>query len=54
MARQPSDLIVFVGSRFLQFVPVRFGVIAVTFFFTHIAVSNPCLGWAADARPDVV
>lgn len=31
--------------RLLQLVPVLFGVITITFFFTHVAVANPCAAW---------
>src|SRR5947209_16454952 len=32
---------IFVGKRLLQLVPVLFGVVTITFFFTHVAVPNP-------------
>ncbi len=45
MGRSPSDLIVFIGKRLLQLVPVIFGVIVLTFFFTHLNVGNICNAW---------
>jgi ABC-type dipeptide/oligopeptide/nickel transport system permease component len=45
MGRSPSDLILFVGKRLLQLVPVVFGVIVLTFFFTHLNVGNICNAW---------
>lgn len=46
LGRNKSDLIVFVGKRLLQLIPVLIGVVVVTFFFTHVAVQNPCAVWA--------
>ncbi len=46
MGRNPSDLIVFVGKRLVQLIPVLLGVIIITFFFTHVAIRNPCAVWA--------
>lgn len=46
MGRSRSDLIVFVGRRLLQLIPVIFGVVTITFFFTHIALPNPCAIWS--------
>ncbi|HLY76494.1 MAG TPA: ABC transporter permease [Thermoplasmata archaeon] len=45
MGRSPSDLIVFVGKRILQVIPVLFGVVTLTFLFTHLATQNPCATW---------
>src|SRR2546427_11103243 len=45
MGRNKSDLIVFVGKRLVQLLPVVLGVIVITFFFTHVAVQNPCAIW---------
>lgn len=45
MARSPGDLAIFVGKRLLQLIPVLFGVILITFLFTHLAVANPCGIW---------
>jgi peptide/nickel transport system permease protein len=45
MGRSPSDLIVFVGKRLLQLIPVIIGVIILTFFFTHLDLSNVCNEW---------
>ncbi len=46
MGRSKSDLLIFLGKRLLQLVPVVLGVVTITFFFTHIAVPNPCLIWS--------
>lgn len=46
MGRNKSDLIVFVGKRLVQLFPVVLGVVVITFFFTHVAVQNPCAIWA--------
>lgn len=45
MPRRPSDLVVFVGKRLVQLVPVLLGIIVLTFFFSRISVSNPCAAW---------
>src|SRR3989442_12300976 len=45
MGRNKSDLIVFVGKRLVQLLPVVLGVIVIAFFFTHMAVKNPCPIW---------
>lgn len=42
MGRDPSNLVVFVGKRVLQLVPVIIGVILITFYITHVAISDPC------------
>ncbi len=46
MGRSWSDLAVFIAKRLAQLVPVLLGVVIITFFFTHIAVSNPCAIWS--------
>jgi len=46
VGRNPSDLVVFVGKRLVQLVAVLFGVVTITFFFTHIAIPNPCNVWS--------
>src|SRR5439155_207898 len=52
MGRNRSDLIVFAGRRLVQLVPVLLGVVIITFFFTHVAVPDPCAIWAgAHAQP---
>ncbi len=52
MGRSRSDLVVFIAKRLAQLIPVLLGVIIITFFFTHVAVSNPCAVWAgAHAQP---
>ena len=45
MGRSQSDLLVFVGKRLLQLIPVILGVVTITFFFTHVAIANPCAAW---------
>lgn len=54
MGRSLSDLAFFVGARVLQLVPVLFGVIVLTFFFSHVAISDPCPAWYPHARPNVI
>lgn len=54
MGRNRSDLVVFVGKRLLQLVPVLFGVVTITFFFTHVAVPNPCAAWTKARTPGAV
>ncbi len=46
MGRSRGDLLVFVGKRLLTLVPVLFGVVTITFIFTHLAVPNPCNVWS--------
>jgi ABC-type dipeptide/oligopeptide/nickel transport system permease component len=45
LGRNPSDLIVFIAKRLVQLVPVIFGVIVLTFFFTHLDLTNVCNEW---------
>ncbi len=45
MGRSPTDLLVFIAKRLLLLIPVLFGVVVITFFFTHVAVTNPCVVW---------
>jgi peptide/nickel transport system permease protein len=45
VGRNPSDLILFIGKRLVQLVPVLFGVILLTFFFTHLDLTNVCNEW---------
>ncbi|HKW43948.1 MAG TPA: ABC transporter permease, partial [Thermoplasmata archaeon] len=54
MGRNRSDLIIFVGKRLLQLIPVLFGVVTITFFFTHVAVPNPCASWTKARTPSAV
>ncbi|MCI4352265.1 MAG: ABC transporter permease [Thermoplasmata archaeon] len=55
MGRSRSDLVVFVAKRLVQLIPVLIGVIVITFFFTHIAVANPCVAWAGPkASPSAI
>jgi len=46
LGRSRSDLVVFIAKRLLQLVPVIFGVVTITFFFTHLALPNPCAVWS--------
>ena len=43
MGRDPSNLVIFVGKRLLQMVPVLLGVILLTFFLTHVAAGPATL-----------
>ena len=52
MARNPSDLAVFAGKRLVQLLAVLFGVVTITFFFTHIAIPNPCYVWSGPRATD--
>ena len=54
LGRSRSDLIVFVGKRLLQLIPVVFGVVTITFFFTHVAVPDPCASWTKARTPAAV
>lgn len=45
MGRSVGDLLLFIAKRLLQLIPVVFGVIVITFIFTHLAVSDPCAYW---------
>src|SRR5207244_10768236 len=55
VGRNKSALIGFVCKRLLHLIPVVLGVIVITFFFTHVAVQNPCAVWAgAHATADQV
>jgi ABC-type dipeptide/oligopeptide/nickel transport system permease component len=47
-------LVIFVGKRLLQLVPVLFGVVTITFFFTHVAVPDPCAAWTKARTPGAV
>lgn len=54
MGRSRSDLLVFVGKRLLQLLPVILGVVTITFIFTHMAVPNPCASWTKARTPAAV
>ena len=54
MGRSLSDLLVFVLKRLLLLIPVLIGVIVITFFFTHVAISNPCYVWFPHARSSTI
>jgi len=53
MGRSLEDLVIFVGKRFLQLLPVLFGIILLTFIVTHI-VPNPCPRWYPRAPASVI
>ena len=50
MGRNPSDLVLFVAKRLVQLVPVIFGVVLITFIFSHV-VPNVCAIWFPRAKP---
>ncbi|MGI0131561.1 MAG: ABC transporter permease [Thermoplasmata archaeon] len=55
MARNPARLALFIGKRLVQLVPVLLGVIALTFFFSHISIRDPCAAWlGGHAKPSAV
>jgi peptide/nickel transport system permease protein len=54
MGRSLSDLVVFIGSRLLQLVPVLFGVTVLTFYLSRVAVANPCAAWYPRAKMNVL
>ena len=51
MGRSRSDLLIFILKRLAVLPFVLLGIIAITFFFTHIAVRNPCASWIPHAHP---
>ena len=51
MGRSLSDLLIFVGWRLLQLIPVLIGIILLSFFFTHVSVLDPCAVWYPHAGP---
>lgn len=53
MGRSRGDLIIFVGKRLVMLIPVLFGVVTITFIFTHMAVPNPCLVWSGPRATQV-
>jgi ABC-type dipeptide/oligopeptide/nickel transport system permease component len=54
MGRSTSDLLIFLGKRFLQLLPVLFGTILLTFVITHVAAVSPCARWYPHAKPPVI
>jgi peptide/nickel transport system permease protein len=48
MPRGWTKLTIFVGKRFLQLLPVLFGVIVITFILVHVG-PDPCTAWYAHA-----
>jgi len=55
MGRSTSDLLVFLGKRLLQLLPVLFGTILLTFVVTHVAAGNTaCARWYPHAKPNVI
>jgi ABC-type dipeptide/oligopeptide/nickel transport system permease component len=54
MGRSPSDLIVFVGTRLLQLIPVLLGVIVLTFFLTRVNQVGICNAEYPHAGPGTI
>ncbi|HYB79617.1 MAG TPA: ABC transporter permease [Thermoplasmata archaeon] len=54
MGRNLEDLIIFIGKRFLQLLPVLLGVIVLTFLVTHVAAVDPCPRWYPKASHNVL
>jgi peptide/nickel transport system permease protein len=54
VGRDVFSLVIFVAKRLVQLVPVLLGIMAITFFFTHVAVQNPCAIWLPHARPEQI
>jgi ABC-type dipeptide/oligopeptide/nickel transport system permease component len=54
MGRSPGDLLIFVGKRLLQLIPVVFGVIILTFVVTHLQLSGICNAWYPHSSPAVI
>ncbi len=45
MGRSPSDLLLFIGKRLLQLLPVLLGVILLTFVVSHLRLTGICNEW---------
>jgi peptide/nickel transport system permease protein len=54
MGRNLQDLIIFVGKRLLELLPVLLGVIVLTFLVTHVAAIDPCPRWYPKGSPAVI
>jgi peptide/nickel transport system permease protein len=54
MGRSASDLLIFIGKRLLQLVPVLLGVIILTFFITHVTDTNVCNQWYTHADKSTI
>jgi ABC-type dipeptide/oligopeptide/nickel transport system permease component len=54
MGRNLEDLFIFIGKRFVQLLPVLFGVILLTFLITHVAAIDPCPRWYPKAPQTVI
>lgn len=54
MARNPSDVVLFVLKRVVFVLPVLLGVIAISFVLTHFESANPCAIWDPRAKPAVL
>jgi peptide/nickel transport system permease protein len=54
MGRTLEDLLIFVGKRMLELLPVLLGVIVLTFLITHVASINPCPRWYPKASTAVL
>ena len=53
MGRSRGDLLIFIGKRLLTLIPVLFGVVTITFIFSHLAVPHPCNVWAGPRATQV-
>jgi len=45
VGRSAFDLLIFIGKRLLQLIPVLLGVIILAFFITHVTAVNVCNQW---------
>ncbi len=54
MGRDPSDLVLFVGKRLLQLIPVLFGVIILTFVCTHLKLVGLCNAVYPHASKEII
>jgi ABC-type dipeptide/oligopeptide/nickel transport system permease component len=54
VARNPSDIVLFVLKRLVFVLPVLLGVIAITFILTHFEAADPCAIWEPRAKPSVL
>ena len=54
MGRNPSDLVVFVGKRLVQLIPVLLGVIVLTFVCTHLKLQGLCNAVYPHASKEII
>ncbi len=54
MGRNPGDLLIFIGKRLLQLIPVVLGVIILTFICTHLKLVGLCNAVYPHASPEVI